>query len=54
MNFTCINDPIVDVNLKWILTCFEELSGMRINFHKSELIPINMEADEVHPFVEIF
>jgi hypothetical protein len=33
-------DVSVAFNLKWILTCFEKISGMRINFHKSELIPI--------------
>jgi hypothetical protein len=26
-------------NLKWILTCFELMSGMRINYHKSEIVP---------------
>jgi hypothetical protein len=30
-------------NLKCILTCFELLSGMRVNFHKSELVSINIE-----------
>jgi hypothetical protein len=27
---------------------------MRINFHKSELIPINIEPEELHHFIEIF
>jgi hypothetical protein len=30
-------------NLKWILTYFELLSGMRVNYQKSEMIPINIE-----------
>jgi hypothetical protein len=30
-------------NLKGVLALFEQISGMRINFHKSELIPINLE-----------
>jgi hypothetical protein len=34
-------------NLKWILTCFELMSGMRINFDKSELVPINIESEGV-------
>jgi hypothetical protein len=34
-------------NLKWILTCFELMSGMRINFYKSELVPINIESEGV-------
>jgi hypothetical protein len=30
-------------NLKWILSCFELMCGMRINYHKSELVPVNIE-----------
>jgi hypothetical protein len=29
-------------NLRIILMLFEKVSGMRINFHKSELIPVNL------------
>ena len=32
-------DPQYTKNLKSILIWFKHLSGMRINFHKSELIP---------------
>jgi hypothetical protein len=46
-------DAIVAFHLKWMLTCFEQISGMRINFHKSELIPINIEIEELQPFIEI-
>jgi hypothetical protein len=28
------NDPMYARNLKWILTCFEMMSGMRINYKK--------------------
>jgi hypothetical protein len=31
------------INLKWILACFEHMSGMRINFHKCDLVPINVD-----------
>jgi hypothetical protein len=42
-------------NLKWILTCFELMSGMRINYHKSELVPINIsEAEEVQIYANVF
>jgi hypothetical protein len=42
-------------NLKWILTYFEILSGMRVNYQKSELIPINIEQEgEVETFSRIF
>jgi hypothetical protein len=40
----------IATNMKWILTCFEQISGMRINYHKSELIPINVEVEECSPF----
>jgi hypothetical protein len=33
-------------NLKFILLCFEILSGLKINFHKSEVIVMGMEAEE--------
>jgi hypothetical protein len=33
-------------NLKFILLCFELLSGMKINFHKSEVIVMGVEAEE--------
>lgn len=48
------NNHETAVNLKWILSCFEQVSGMRINYCKSELIPINMEPNEVDPFRNIF
>jgi hypothetical protein len=48
------NNREVAINFKWILTCFEQLSGMRINYHKSELIGINMDSVEMSPFLEIF
>jgi hypothetical protein len=36
-------------NLKRILTCYELMSGLRINYHKSELVQINEEdTSEVH------
>jgi hypothetical protein len=28
-------------NLKWILSCFKLMSGMRINYHKSELVTLS-------------
>jgi hypothetical protein len=42
-------------NLKWILTCFEMMSGMRINYNKSELVPINpVGNEESQRFADIF
>jgi hypothetical protein len=34
------------VNLKFIFLCFELLSGMKINFHKSEVIVMGVDAEE--------
>ena len=31
-------DDLAIANLKFILLCFESLSGLRINFHKSEVM----------------
>jgi hypothetical protein len=41
-------------NLKWLLTCFEQMSGMRINYHKSDFLTINVEEDEARVFAQIF
>jgi hypothetical protein len=42
-------------NLKWTLSYFELLSGMRVNYQKSEIIPINIEQkEEIETFSDIF
>jgi hypothetical protein len=35
-------------NLKVILCLFEMVSGVRINFHKSEIIPLNLDLEASH------
>jgi hypothetical protein len=35
-------------NLKIVLALFEKISGMRINFNKSEFIPMHLEEEQVH------
>lgn len=40
-------------NLKCVLMWYEQISGMRINFHKSELVPLNLETDEAHRFAHV-
>jgi hypothetical protein len=46
------NDVAYARNLKYILTCFELMSGMRINYNKSELVPINIDNQEdINSFV---
>jgi hypothetical protein len=34
--------------------CFEQLSGMKINYHKSDLVPVNLDEDETHQYAKIF
>jgi hypothetical protein len=41
-------------NMKCILMLFERVSGMRVNFSKSELIPFNLEEHRVHKIAHIF
>ena len=41
-------------NLKWPVTCFEQMSGMGINFHKSDLVTVNMSREEIEMFAHIF
>jgi hypothetical protein len=40
------DDLELATNLKNTLTCFEQVSSMRINFRKSELILININLEE--------
>jgi len=35
-------------NLKFLLYCFEWMSGLKINYHKSELITFGMDSEEQH------
>jgi hypothetical protein len=41
-------------NLKWLLTNFEQMSGMCINYHKSDLMTINLSEDEANLFAQVF
>ena len=40
-------------NSKYILMWYEQVSGMRINFHKSELVPLNIDPDRAHRLAHI-
>jgi hypothetical protein len=40
------NDVEMARNPKWVLTCFEQVSGIKINYEKSELVPINLDLPE--------
>jgi hypothetical protein len=41
-------------NLKLILSAFEQLSGLKINFHKSELYCFGETKDQAHEYAELF
>jgi hypothetical protein len=41
-------------NLKLILSAFEQLSGLKINFHKSELFCFGEALDEVNTYTDLF
>jgi hypothetical protein len=47
------SDPTSRRNLKSVLMLFERVSGMKINFHKSEIIPMNVEEEIVHEIAHI-
>ena len=42
------------VNFKWLLTCFENLSGMKINYHKSDLLTLGLDEDENNSLARLF
>jgi hypothetical protein len=44
------NDLSSAINLKWMLSYFGQMSGMRINFHKCDLISIKVEEQEAQLF----
>jgi hypothetical protein len=42
------SDPSFLKNLKCVLMLFEKVSGMKISFHKSECIPMNLDEESIH------
>jgi hypothetical protein len=32
--------------LKWVMLCFEQISRMKINYHKSDLTPVVLDEEE--------
>jgi hypothetical protein len=41
-------------HLKWLLVCFEKLSGTKINYHKNDLTPTNLHEEESQSYLRIF
>jgi hypothetical protein len=48
------NDLDKAENLKWLLVCYEQLSGMKINYDKSDLLVVGVEEDRANEFAKIF
>jgi hypothetical protein len=49
-----INDTIKARNLKLVLCVFEKLSGLKINFHKSELFGFGETKERIAYYVYVF
>ena len=41
-------------NLKWLLICYEKMTGMNINYDKSGLLTIGIEEERVNDLAKIF
>lgn len=41
-------------NMKWLLSCFHRLSGMKINFNKCDMKPLNVEEDNFKMLAQFF
>ena len=41
-------------HFKWILACFEQLSGMKINYDKSDMLGLGLEEEESLMFARFF
>ncbi|XBI19780.1 hypothetical protein VPH35_061221 [Triticum aestivum] len=41
-------------NVKWLLSCFDGLSGMKINFNKCDLLTVNVEEEIAKSLAQIF
>jgi hypothetical protein len=46
-------DNLAIRNLKIVLVLFKKVSGMKINFSKSEFIPLNLESEQIHEIAHI-
>jgi hypothetical protein len=41
-------------NLKWLLICYEKMTGMKINYDKSDLLTIGIKEERVNELAKIF
>jgi hypothetical protein len=40
--------------LKWLLVCFEQMSRMKINYDKSDLLTVGVDEDRANDFAKLF
>ena len=48
------HDQIQACHFKWLLACFENLSGMKINYNKSDLLTLGLEEEENLALARLF
>lgn len=48
------NDLNQAIHFKWLLACYEQLSGMRINYSKSDLLTLGMPQEESNMYARLF
>jgi hypothetical protein len=48
------HDLVSAGHLKWIMVCFEQISGMKINYNKSDMVPVNLGEEETLQYSRIF
>lgn len=41
-------------NLKWLLLCYEKMTGTKINYDKSDLLTIGIDEERVNELAKIF
>ena len=60
MGWRCCSMPTIQddlemaQNLKWLLYLYESMSGLKINFNKSEVIMISQNHDKSMTYSEMF
>jgi hypothetical protein len=48
------HDLDVACHLKWIMICFEQISGMKKIYNKSDLVPVNLDENEIQDYARNF
>jgi hypothetical protein len=48
------HDLVSADHLMWIMVCFEQILGMKINHNKSDMVPVNLGEEETLQYSRIF